>query len=208
MSNALDLSAKRLIDDALWLSETATEEDQRKQKNYSLRKALVQDVVQAAQYYSGQIGCDDEEFENLASKGVSLVDDLQYSLVAQSSHTPADWNFWHHERYPIERIGKDQRPYMARESIESLVSSYLELPYRVPFLERTLVDILPASSNPCIVKLFHQHILERPDTNRSWLFIYSLRWGAGWRECRKLGGWNFNRAFRYFVSPRNNLPSV
>ena len=69
---------------------------------------------------------------------------LQGSVTKGDADVDTLLNFWRHEDNPLQRVKQHEPPYMHKESIQALASGYLNLPYRVPRLERLLVDMLIA----------------------------------------------------------------
>ena len=138
-------SAKiRLLSDAMSLPTDATEEDKKQQRRYSLRRALVEDVISSAAIYSINNNKTIEEFEEYVQQGIAIIDDLRHALLPYYIKSPADWNFWSHERNPAKIVVENKTPYMDKDAIEACATAYLNLHYRSSLLERTLVDILVA----------------------------------------------------------------
>jgi hypothetical protein len=75
-----------------------------------------------------------------------VVDALSDALIdyAQQDNAGRRWNFWRHDPQPGRTIRQDRIPHIDRSSVEAAVDRYLDLPYRAPYFERTLVDVLVA----------------------------------------------------------------
>jgi hypothetical protein len=138
---------RKIVEDYLWIGvDNPSEVDLKIQRGASLRRALLNDVTTAAMDHALQTDTSLEEFQFLASAGVTVVDTLQNGLM-QYSWDPdlkKRWNFWRHERDPLALVKKEGSPYFERSSIECAASEYLNLPYRSKLLERTLVDVVVA----------------------------------------------------------------
>lgn len=130
----------------LWLGEEREEQATRMAREYSLRRALLQDVARASMQYASSQGGTRRKFDELMQSGANLVDYLESSLTRDRwSRGIPNWDFWQHQVSPGRMIREGKCPYIERDGIISITSSYLELPYRAPRLERTLVDLLIAT---------------------------------------------------------------
>lgn len=164
------MASRNLTRNALYIGKNAGEEGARLQR-YSLRTQLVQEVVAAASAYALSAGHDVHEFEDLASNGISIINGLQWGLTGdkrvdwgESEKRDLNWNFWRHADNPAESIKRRQFPYMSRDEIESQAYAYLELPYRVPGLERLLIDILIALE----LYAYTKEMLQKPIPGLAW----------------------------------------
>ena len=136
--------AKReLLESFLWPGEDASEETRRKYQGSSQLRSLLNDVVQiAAEHVARQNAPDD--LNVYANEGAQIVFGLRDSVTEWNASTENDLNFWRHDDNPLHRVKQDGQPYMQRETIQSFAEHYLRLPYRVPRVERVLVDMLVA----------------------------------------------------------------
>jgi hypothetical protein len=110
-------------------------------------------------------------FRDLAGSGVGIVDSLEYSLTenkrfdfSENAKREFNWNFWEHHERPHVSIKAQKFPYIDRFGIEEAATSYLDLPYRAPLLERTIVDILIALE----LYAFSKEMLEKPPVGLPW----------------------------------------
>jgi hypothetical protein len=161
---------QKVIERALYVGERPTQEALALQRGYSLRKALVTDVAQAALQHCQATGRDVHVFKDLAGSGVDIVDSVEYSLtenkrfdLSENAKPEFNWNFWEHEK-PHVIIKAQKLPYISRFGIQEVATSYLDLPYRAPLLERTIVDILIALE----LYAFSKEILEKPPVGMPW----------------------------------------
>lgn len=143
--------ARRLIENALYVPPEAREDQRKLRSAYTLRRALVTAVVRSALQHAHVVGLDVEEFENIATHGIGIINSVQSSLteprtVNFGSPEPRElnWNFWIHDDDPTPRLRTQEFPYMNREWLLQAAYDYLDLPYRVPQLERLLVDLMIA----------------------------------------------------------------
>jgi hypothetical protein len=144
MSELSALAKTQLLDHHLWVAEGASEVDKSKKKEYSLRKHLIAGIIECAHQHVLCCGEAHGAFEKLVSNGVEIVDALQRALLRTPTGTPSDWNFWQHERNPLHIIAAGRIPNTPSYIVEGCATRYLELPYRVPSLERVIVDVLIA----------------------------------------------------------------
>jgi hypothetical protein len=121
------------------------------QRNWSLRKSLVQDVAQAALQHCVATEQDTYAYSNLAGDGIGIVNSLEYALTenkkfdfSENAKREFNWNFWRHDDRPHFLIRQKKFQYMDRYGVEEAATTYLALPYRAPYLERILVDLLIA----------------------------------------------------------------
>jgi hypothetical protein len=132
------------------------------QRSHSLRRALVEDVTRAALKHFLATAQDVQAFTDLAWRGLRVVDSVEYSVTDfDSSEYPKhglNWNFWRHSDQPHLLIKAQKFPYIDRFGIEAAATSYLDLPFRAPLLERTIVDILIALE----LYAFSKEMLEKP----------------------------------------------
>jgi hypothetical protein len=161
---------RKVLESALYIGKP-TQEALTLQRGYSLRKALVTDVAQAALQHCLAIGQDVNAFRDLAGSGVGIVNSLESSLtqnkqfdLSENAKHEFNWNFWTHEERPVVTIKAQKFPYIERLGIEEAATSYLELPYRAPLLERTIVDILIALE----LYAFSKEMLEKPPDGLRW----------------------------------------
>jgi hypothetical protein len=138
---------QRIAEDVLQVPDEEDEDLKRARSSYSIYRMLIEDVTKAASEYAiaNDITVGDFEWEAV-SPGVNVVNRLQSALIEDWSKTELidRWRFWHHERNPLRLIKKDKAPYMMRNIVEEAATEYLDLPYRVPLLERIIVDVLVA----------------------------------------------------------------
>lgn len=146
-----DDAARKIIENSLYLRGNLDADELKLQRSNSLRRRLVTDVTKAAMEHAFATGQGVEAFRELAGQGVGIVSGLEYGLTAnkrmdlsENAKSEVNWNFWLHDDRPHVRIKAQDFPYMNRDSIEQDAYSYLDLPYRAPLLERTIVDILIA----------------------------------------------------------------
>ncbi len=163
---------RKIIESALYVGESPDEATLKMQRNLSLRKALVQDVAQAALQYCATTGDDHFHYSDLAGDGIGIINSLEYALTesknfdfSEKAKRELNWNFWKHDDQPHLRITQQKFPYMDRYSIEDAATSYLALPYRAPRLERTLVDLLIALE----LYAYCKEMLEKPPMGFRWL---------------------------------------
>jgi hypothetical protein len=147
-ANEFDAERRRIVEHLPWGDENADEQTLKIQREWSLRRRLLDDLTTAAMDHALQTGKSLDEFQDLACAGVMVVGEIRGSLVSQDDDRSADlrkkWNFWQHERNPLALVREKKRPYIDRLSIEYAASKYLELPYRSVRVERILVDVLVA----------------------------------------------------------------
>ncbi len=93
---------------------------------------------------TGSSDPDDTEFQWLASSGSSVIRTLRSALGRFEKEADRTLLIWRHIPDAAQRIVKNQAPPMSRLEIEAAADEYLSLPYRVPELDRLLVDILVA----------------------------------------------------------------
>jgi hypothetical protein len=110
-------------------------------------------------------GQDVDQFSDLAGLGIGVIDSLAYSLkehktfdFRENVKREPEWNFWKHEEQPGVLIKARKFPYMDRSNVEEAATTYLDLPYRAPFLERTIVDVLIALE----LYAYSKEMLEKP----------------------------------------------
>jgi hypothetical protein len=163
---------RKIIENALYAGRDADEATLKMQRSWSLRKALAQDVAQAALQHCLATGQDTYAYSNLAGDGISIINSLESALsenkkfdLSENAKYEFNWNFWKHDDHPHFRIREKKFPYIERYSIEEAATSYLALPYRAPLLERTLVDILIAIE----LYAFSKEMLEKPPMGERWL---------------------------------------
>ncbi len=106
---------------------------------------VMDEVGKAAVQHALEAGVDpDYDLDNLIERGASLVRDL-HTALGGNERTGADRQLvWVHISSPLERVRQDRSPVMDRISLEWIVQGYLDLPYRVPSLDRLLVDVMVA----------------------------------------------------------------
>jgi hypothetical protein len=163
---------RKIIENALYVGRDPDEATLKMQRSWSLRKALAQDVAQAALQHCLATGQDTYAYSNLAGDGISIINSLESALsenkkfdFSENAKYEFNWNFWKHDDHPHFRIGQKKFPYMDRYSIEEAATSYLALLYRAPLLERMLVDILIALE----LYAFSKEMLEKPPMGFRWL---------------------------------------
>jgi hypothetical protein len=145
-------AALKVIENSLYLRGTLDADELKLQRSNSLRRRLVTDVTKAAMEHALAAAQDVETFRDFAGQGVGIVNGLEYGLTAnkrmdlsENAKSVVNWNFWLHDDRPHVRIKAQNFPHIDRFSIEQDAYSYLDLPYRAPLLERTIVDILIAT---------------------------------------------------------------
>jgi len=163
---------RKIIDNALYVGQNPDEVTLKMQRNWSLRKTLVQDVAQAALQHCLATGQDTYAYSDLAGNGIGIINSLEYALsenkkfdFSENTKREFNWNFWKHDDQPHFRIRQKKFPYMDRYSIEEAATSYLALPYRAPLLERALVDLLIALE----LYAYSKEMLEKPPMGLRWL---------------------------------------
>jgi hypothetical protein len=157
-------AGRQIIEHALYVSNP-DEDSLKRQRNYSQRRALAVDVVQAAMQHALATGQDVDQFSDLAGRGIGVIDSLAYSLkehktfdFRENVKREPEWHFWKHEDQPGALIKARKFPYMDRSNVEEAATTYLDLPYRAPFLERTIVDVLIALE----LYAYSKEMLEKP----------------------------------------------
>jgi len=135
----------------MFLRRNSNDEDLKLQRSSSLRRQLVTDVTRAAMGHATGCGLGAEALFELAHPGIIIVSGLESSLtrdrkfdLSENATPNVNWKFWRHDDQPQVRIKARDYPYMSRDDIEEYAYNYLDLPYRAPLLERTIVDILIA----------------------------------------------------------------
>lgn len=141
---AFNKSKQELLENCLWPGKDASEEERRKYKGPSQLRFLLSDVIQHATEHAVQQGASEHEIENYANDGIEIVLGLQGSVTDGDAGVDTLLNFWRHDDNPVQLVKQHGPPYMDKNSIQGLASNYLNLPYRVPRLERLLVDMLIA----------------------------------------------------------------
>jgi hypothetical protein len=155
---------RQIIERALYVANP-DDEALRRQRGFSQLRTLATDVTQAAMQHALAIGQDADQFRDLAERGMGVIHGLAYALKEHKTfdfsegvkHEP-EWDFWKHDDQPGARIKARKFPYMDRFNIEDTATNYLELPYRAPLLERTLVDVLIALE----LYAYSKEMLEKP----------------------------------------------
>jgi hypothetical protein len=107
---------------------------------------LIKAVTDAAADHAASTAADPEDsnYSELAQDGCSVVRELRSGLGCFEKEGDARLLVWRHQDSAAQLIAKDQSPPMARYEIESAAQAYLDLPYRVPEIDRLLVDVLVA----------------------------------------------------------------
>lgn len=144
---SLSTIREQSVKNNLWLGEDREEEATTLARGYSLRRSLLEDVARASMEYALAQGGTRRFYDDAMQTGANLVDYLESSLTKDrwASGSKANWNFWHHQDSPGRLIKEGKCPYIERDGIISTASSYLQLPYRAPRIERTLIDVLIAA---------------------------------------------------------------
>ncbi len=129
----------------------------------------------------------DERFvtKNL-HRGFDVVEELYYSLKPSWKAPDKDdasrtSNSWHHDSR-IQLRGKPRgEPYIGKIEVENAVGGYLDLPYRVPNLDRLLVDLLMAMEIHAFVDQMQPQLKKRLPIPFQWLWgnVLSLLIGGG-----------------------------
>lgn len=168
----LEDAGAEIIENAMYLREHPDAEDLKLQRTNSLRRRLVTDVTQAAMARALDTGQGVQDFKDAAGRGIRIVSGLEYGLtrdkkfhLSEHGRPDVNWNFWRHDDKPHVRMKTQDFPYMSRESIEQDAYDYLDLPYRAPLLERTLVDILIALE----MFAYGKEMLQKPPLGLRWL---------------------------------------
>jgi hypothetical protein len=169
---AFEEARRNMIERALYVGRNPDEAALKLKRNYSLRKSLVQDLTQSALEHARLNGLDVHAYQDLASQGLGIVNGLEYSLTenkrfdfSENAKPVLNWNFWKHDDHPHFRIQRKNFPYMDRYGIEQAATEYLELPYRAPYLERIIVDLLIGLE----LYAFSKEMLEKPPLGARWL---------------------------------------
>jgi hypothetical protein len=116
------------------------------QKRSSLYGRLLRDMADAAMRHAFATNATLDEYEDAIESGAQAVDALSDALTDYDNRdNPAQrWNFWRHDPRPGQTIRQDRIPQIDRSGVEAAIERYLDLPYRAPYFERTLVDVLVA----------------------------------------------------------------
>lgn len=81
---------------------------------------------------------------DFTSMGAEIVRSLRFALGADEREGDARLSVWQHRSMPLAEVRANRSPLMDRVEIESVAHDYINLPYRVPALDRLLVDVLVA----------------------------------------------------------------
>lgn len=146
-----DDAARKIVENSLYLRANPDADEVKLQRSNSLRRRLVTDVTKAAMNHALATGRDVEVFRDYADQGIGIVSGLEHSLTenkqydfSENAKPVVNWNFWLHDDKPQASIRAPKFPYMDRFGLEQDAYGYLDLPYRAPLLERTIVDLLIA----------------------------------------------------------------
>lgn len=149
MTDILEPVRRASIENAVWIPENASDEIKRAKSRWSLYKYLIEQISLSAKKYADAAAIRDaDQFQyDILNPGIEIVDDLRFALVRNLSYDDPsrDWNFWTHERFPIDRIKSKKSPHIDRSQLEQTVGRYLELPYRTKAVDRQLLDVLVAT---------------------------------------------------------------
>lgn len=164
--------ARQLVESSMYLRQHPDADELNLVKSKSLRRRLVTDVTQAAMEHAFAKGLDGDALFDLARNGISIVSGLEYALtrdrkidLSENARSDVNWNFWRHDDQAQARMRAQDFPHMSRDSIEQDAYNYLDLPYRAPLLERTIVDILIALE----LFAFGKEMLEKLPLGFRWL---------------------------------------
>lgn len=129
---------------------------------------------------------DERSIASNLHRGFEVVEELYYGLnpswkASNEEDASRTSNNWHHDSR-IQLRGKPPgEPYIGKMEVESAAGSYLDLPYRVPSLDRLLVDLLMAMEIHAFVDQMQPQLKKRLPIPLQWLWgnVLSLLIGGG-----------------------------
>lgn len=142
---SFELARRQLVEDCLYVGEDASADVVKLKSSSTVRRFLLDQITSEAKSIAMRKGMSVEQFYDLAQPGIDVVDDFQWSMTQDGSVKEQTWNFWRHQRNPMELISASNVPAISRDRLEHAASAYLALQYRERNLERLLVDALIAA---------------------------------------------------------------